>query len=102
LGLKPGFSLFDDKDSMSLLKDLTEIEFDGDKELLSALQTCISNWKNALILPEDLKRQTLSPSDREHAEFYERYHNHLRAYNALDFDDLILLPTLLLKTPSNA
>ncbi|MBU3006256.1 DNA helicase Rep [Paraglaciecola arctica] len=97
LGLKPGFSLFDDKDSMSLLKDLTEIEFDGDKELLSALQSCISNWKNALILPEDLKRQTLSPSDREHAEFYARYHNHLRAYNALDFDDLILLPTLLLK-----
>lgn len=97
LGLKPGFSLFDDKDSMSLLKDLTEVEFDGDKELLSGLQNCISNWKNALILPEDLKNQSLSPSDREHAEFYQRYHNHLRAYNALDFDDLILLPTLLLK-----
>lgn len=97
LGLKPGFSLFDDKDSMSLLKDLTEVEFDGDKELLSALQSCISNWKNDLILPEDLKHKTLSPSDLEHAEFYQRYHNHLRAYNALDFDDLILLPTVLLK-----
>ena len=45
LGLKPGFSLFDDKDSMALLKDLTEVEFDGDKELLSALQSRISNWK---------------------------------------------------------
>ena len=97
LGLKPGFSLFDDKDSMSLLKDLTEVEFDGDKELLSALQSCISNWKNDLILPEDLKHQTLSPSDVEHAQFYQRYYNHLRAYNALDFDDLILLPTVLLK-----
>ncbi|WP_339725764.1 DNA helicase Rep [uncultured Paraglaciecola sp.] len=97
LGLKPGFSLFDDKDSMSLLKDLTEVEFDGDKELLSALQNCISKWKNDLVLPEDLKHQTLSPADQEHAEFYQRYHNHLRAYNALDFDDLILLPTLLLK-----
>jgi ATP-dependent DNA helicase Rep len=97
LGLKPGFSLFDDKDSMSLLKDLTEIEFDGDKELISALQSCISNWKNDLILPEDLKNQTLSPSDVEHAAFYQRYYDHLRAYNALDFDDLILLPTVLLK-----
>jgi ATP-dependent DNA helicase Rep len=96
LGLKPGFSLFDDKDSMSLLKDLTEVEFDGDKELLSSLQSCISNWKNDLILPEDLKQQTLSPSEVEHAEFYQRYYN-LRAYNALDFDDLILLPTVLLK-----
>jgi ATP-dependent DNA helicase Rep len=97
LGLKPGFSLFDNKDSMSLLKDLTEVEFDGDKELLSGLQSCISNWKNDLILPEDLKNRTLSPSDIEHAEFYQRYYNHLRAYNALDFDDLILLPTVLLK-----
>jgi ATP-dependent DNA helicase Rep len=97
LGLKPGFSLFDDKDSMSLLKDLTEVEFDGDKELLSALQSRISNWKNDLILPEDLKNRTLSPTELEHGEFYQRYFNHLRAYNALDFDDLILLPTVLLK-----
>ena len=97
LGLKPGFSLFDNKDSMSLLKDLTEVEFDGDKDLLTGLQSCISNWKNDLILPEDLKNRTLSPSDIVHAEFYQRYYNHLRAYNALDFDDLILLPTVLLK-----
>jgi ATP-dependent DNA helicase Rep len=97
LGLKPGFSLFDDKDSMSLLKDLTEVEFDGDKDLLSALQSCISNWKNDLILPEDLKNKALFPGEVEHAEFYQRYYNHLRAYNALDFDDLILLPTVLLK-----
>ena len=97
LGLKPGFSLFDDKDSMSLLKDLTEVEFDGDKELLSALQNSISNWKNDLILPSDLKHKTLPPSDLEFAEIYQKYHDHLRAYNALDFDDLILLPTVLLK-----
>ncbi|MGS2719500.1 DNA helicase Rep [Paraglaciecola aestuariivivens] len=98
LGLKPGFSLFDDKDSMALLKDLTEVELDGDKELLGQLQSCISNWKNDLIMPEHLAKQSLSASDREFAEFYQRYHNHLRAYNALDFDDLILLPTLLLKS----
>ena len=97
LGLKPGFSLFDDKDSLSLLKDLTEVELDGDKEQLSLLQSCISNWKNDLILPEQLKQQALSPGEQEYAEFYQRYHNHLRAYNALDFDDLILLPTILLK-----
>lgn len=98
LGLKPGFSLFDDKDSMSLLKDLTLHELDGDKELLSLLQSRISNWKNDLIMPEQLTKQSLSASDAEFAEFYQRYQNNLRAYNALDFDDLILLPTLLLKT----
>ncbi len=98
LGIKPGFSLFDDKDSMALLKDLTDIELDGDKELLALLQSRISNWKNDLVLPEHLKGQTLSASDSEFAEFYQRYHNHMRAYNALDFDDLICLPTLLLRS----
>tara|TARA_R110000868_G_scaffold22375_6_gene91798 strand:+ start:1705 stop:3717 length:2013 start_codon:yes stop_codon:yes gene_type:complete len=98
LGLKSGFSLFDDKDSMALLKDLTAVELDGDKEQLSLLQSCISSWKNDLILPEHLKNQALSPGEVEFAEFYQRYHNNLRAYNALDFDDLILLPTLLLQS----
>ncbi|AEE21044.1 DNA helicase Rep [Paraglaciecola chathamensis] len=97
LGLKAGFSLFDDKDSMALLKDLTDVELGGDKDQLQLLQSCISNWKNDLLLPEQLLKRTSSAGDAEFAEFYQRYQNHLRAYNALDFDDLILLPTLLLK-----
>lgn len=98
LGFKAGFSLFDDKDTMALLKDLTETELDGDKDQLSLLQSCISNWKNDLLLPEQLQKIALSPGEVEFAEFYQRYQNHLRAYNALDFDDLILIPTLLLKS----
>jgi len=97
LGLKPGFSLFDDKDSMALLKDLTEVEYDGDKELLKFLQTSISNWKNDLLLPEQLLKTAHSKEEKQLAEFYLQYQSHLRAYNALDFDDLILMPTLLLK-----
>ncbi|MFQ3236388.1 MAG: ATP-dependent DNA helicase Rep [Paraglaciecola sp.] len=102
LGLKPGFSLFDDKDSLSLLKDLSEHELDGDKEQLKMLQSCISNWKNDLILPEQLLHKGSSAADGDFAQFYQRYQDHLRAYNALDFDDLILLPTLLLKNSETA
>ena len=98
LGLKPGFSLFDDKDSLSLLTDLTRETLDGDKDQLSLLQSCISNWKNDLILPDALLKQAQSTGEREFAEAYKRYQDNLKAYNALDFDDLILLPTLLLKT----
>ncbi|QJR81044.1 DNA helicase Rep [Alteromonas pelagimontana] len=97
LGLKPGFSLFDDKDSMALLNDLTSETLDGDKDQLSLLQSCISNWKNDLLLPDTLLKQVFSGGEKEFAEVYQQYQNHLRAYNALDFDDLILLPTLLLK-----
>ncbi len=98
LGLKPGFSLFDDKDSMALLSDLTTDTLDGDKDQLQLLQSCISNWKNDLILPDALLKQAQSTGEREFAEAYKRYQDNLKAYNALDFDDLILLPTLLLKT----
>ncbi|MDY6974672.1 MAG: DNA helicase Rep [Pseudomonadota bacterium] len=98
LGLKPGFSLFDDKDSFALLSDLTSDTLDGDKDQLQLLQSCISNWKNDLILPDALLKSATSTGEREFAEAYKRYQDNLKAYNALDFDDLILLPTLLLKS----
>ena len=101
LGYKPGFTLFDDQDSLALLKELTLDELDGDKELLSQLQMKISNWKNDLLLPDTVIKQNIEASfDPNHAlfaEIYQRYQQHMRAYNALDFDDLILVPTLLLK-----
>jgi len=97
LGYKPGFTLFDDQDSLSLLKALTEQELDGDKELLSQLQMSISNWKNDLLLPDAVLTQPLDTNTQLFAEFYQRYQQHMRAYNALDFDDLILVPTLLFR-----
>jgi len=97
LGYKPGFTLFDDQDSLSLLKELTLDELDGDKDLLSQLQSKISNWKNDLLLPDAVLKMAHDANSQEFGEFYQRYHQHMKAYNALDFDDLILIPTLLLK-----
>ncbi|MGV2873757.1 DNA helicase Rep [Colwellia sp. E150_009] len=97
LGYKPGFTLFDDQDSLSLLKELTVDELDGDKDLLSQLQNKISHWKNDLLLPDAALKMAHDADSQEFAEFYQRYHQHMKAYNALDFDDLILIPTLLLK-----
>ncbi|REL31209.1 DNA helicase Rep [Thalassotalea euphylliae] len=97
LGYKPGFTLFDDQDTIALLKELTEQELEGDKDLLSKLQMMISNWKNDLLLPDQVLKQAGDADTALYAEFYQRYHNHMKAYNALDFDDLILIPTLLLK-----
>lgn len=97
LGYKPGFTLFDDQDTLALLKELTIDEFDGDKDLLSKLQNMISNWKNDLLLPEVVVKQNTDAETAKYAEFYASYAQHMKAYNALDFDDLILIPTLLLK-----
>ncbi len=97
LGYKPGFTLFDDQDTLALLKELTQEELDGDKDLLNKLQMMISNWKNDLELPDSAIKRAADDDTRTYAEFYAKYQKHMKAYNALDFDDLILIPTLLLK-----
>ncbi|RUO66292.1 ATP-dependent DNA helicase Rep [Pseudidiomarina planktonica] len=97
LGMKPGFSLFDDQDTFALLKALTEDELDGDKTMLKLLSSQISNWKNAMLSPEQAAAQAQLPDEKLFAECYRRYQQNLRACNALDFDDLILLPTLLMR-----
>mgnify|MGYP003663762898 FL=1 len=97
LGYKPGFTLFDDQDSLALLKELTQEQLDGDKDLLSKLQMMISNWKNDLLLPDNAIKQAVDADAKLYAEFYAMYQKHMKAYNALDFDDLILIPTLLMR-----
>ncbi|WP_198781302.1 MULTISPECIES: DNA helicase Rep [Shewanella] len=97
LGLKPGFSLFDDQDTLALLKELTQDELDEDKDLLKALAGAISNWKGGLIIPEQASKIAKDEQQHLFASLYQRYAQHMKAYNALDFDDLILLPTLLLR-----
>ncbi|WP_299798209.1 DNA helicase Rep [uncultured Shewanella sp.] len=97
VGLKPGFSLFDDQDTLALLKELTEDEFDGDKDLLKMLMTAISNWKGDLVVPDQALKIARDEQSKLFAGMYQRYAKHMKAYNALDFDDLILLPTLLLR-----
>ena len=97
VGLKPGFSLFDDQDTMALLKELTENELDGDKDLLKMLTTAISNWKGDLVIPELALKKAKDEQLQLFALLYQRYAQHMKAYNALDFDDLILIPTLLLR-----
>ena len=98
LRLKANFTLFDDTDQMALLKELTDVELQGDKEQLSQLLNAISNWKNDLVLPGVALKRARDADEQRQAVLYERYQRHMTAYNALDFDDLILMPTLLLKT----
>lgn len=98
LGLKPGFSLFDDQDQLALLKELTEKQLDGDKDLLRQLLSTISNWKNDMLTPEQVIKRAQGEQQQLFADCFSMYHKQMKAYNALDFDDLILLPVLLMKT----
>jgi len=95
LGLKNGFSIFDGQDSQALIKDLLIQEHGSDGDQAQAIQHQISNWKNDRLLPEQAVAQASGPAQMLCAQAYRRYQRALKAYNALDFDDLILLPTVL-------
>ncbi len=97
LGFKANMTLFDEHDQMALLKELTADLLQEDKELLRALINRISNWKNDLCSPQQALTLARDNQEQIFAHCYDRYNKQLRAYNALDFDDLIMLPTLLFK-----
>ncbi|MCI0509590.1 ATP-dependent DNA helicase Rep [Chromohalobacter marismortui] len=97
LGYKPGFSLFDPEDAKALLRDLMQKEADTDAEQINAVQGQISQWKNDLVLPGQAISHAADEDAQYAARVYEAYSRHLKAYNAVDFDDLILLPVVLLR-----
>ncbi|HII3852270.1 TPA: DNA helicase Rep [Pasteurella multocida] len=97
LGFKANMTLFDEHDQYALLKELTADLLCEDKDLLRELISVISRWKNDLVLPPQAKQLARDHKQQMFAECYDRYNQQIRAYNALDFDDLIMLPTLLLQ-----
>ncbi|MFC0969876.1 DNA helicase Rep [Pasteurella multocida] len=97
LGFKANMTLFDEHDQYALLKELTADLLCEDKDLLRELISVISRWKNDLVLPPQAKQLARDHKQQMFAACYDRYNQQIRAYNALDFDDLIMLPTLLLQ-----
>lgn len=97
LGLKNGFTLFDDHDSKALIKDIVLREVPNAVEEVDYFRNMISLWKNDLVEPDDLRGKLDDPRDALALEVYDQYNRMLGAYNAVDFDDLIRLPTLLFR-----
>ncbi|MCY1199336.1 ATP-dependent DNA helicase Rep [compost metagenome] len=94
LGYKPGFSIFDESDIKALLTDIMQKEYSGD-DGVDEIKNYIGNWKNDLILPDEALAKARNPKEQTAAIVYLHYQRTLKAYNAVDFDDLILLPVKL-------
>jgi ATP-dependent DNA helicase Rep len=92
LGYKPKFSLLDAADAQAILADI--IKATGKATLRRAAAT-VSNWKNALLDPDAALAAAEDEEDRQLAIAYKGYQATLRAYQAMDFDDLIRLPAQL-------
>jgi len=99
LGLKHGFSIFDNHDSTALLTELLRSSSVDQTDLASKVLAQISRWKSALVEP----KQALAAAHNDAgvamaAKLYEQYNQHLRTCNGVDFDDLIMLPVSLFRT----
>lgn len=96
-GLRPNFTLFDEQDALGILQSITD-NHALDKQAAIEVSQQISRLKSALLTPEQVMRKASNPAEQRIARFYDRYTRQLRAFNAVDFDDLIMLPCQLLMT----
>ncbi|MGB0359877.1 MAG: DNA helicase Rep [Endozoicomonas sp.] len=97
LGYKAGFSIFDQQDARSLMTDLMQRDASADDSGVDQVQHAISNWKNDLITPKQALERARQPWEQTAAIVYEHYNRMLKAYNSVDFDDLIMKPVELLR-----
>jgi ATP-dependent DNA helicase Rep len=95
LGYRKGFSILDTQDTETLLKELNrQASLSVD---LADLRWQISHWKGTLQSPDEVLASARNDTEAAHARLYERYQRQLLAYNAVDFDDLIMQPVHLLQ-----
>jgi len=93
------FSIFDESDAQALVKDIvtTQLNLDDKKFDPRSVRYAISNAKNQGWSPTDLEREQPNFRGRTIANVYSEYQKSLAANNALDFDDLILIPVQLFR-----
>lgn len=91
------FSILDESDAQNLIKNIVtkKLNLDDKKFDPRKMRYTISNAKNLGLSPQQYALENLDYKGRVIAEVYEEYQNELAANNALDFDELILIPVRL-------
>src|SRR5438105_4745150 len=96
LGFGANFTVYDQDDSEALVKRLLEQRGHSPKaNPPRAIHAVISGAKNRMLLPEELGASAESPLERVAAEIFAVLGPTLKQANAMDFDDLLLLPLTL-------
>ena len=96
------FSIYDETDSQTLVKEIViqDMNLDPKRFDPKKIKRAISNAKNQCFTSNDLEEKADNQFDKTVAEAYKRYRISLSRNNALDFDDLLLLPVFLLRQNS--
>jgi ATP-dependent DNA helicase Rep len=99
IGYKPQFSILDASDSLHILSEVLKTT---DKALLKGTQYRISRWKNDFLSADAALVHAQDKDAIAAAKVYRTYQDTLRAYQAMDFDDLIRLPVELFEQDGEA
>jgi DNA helicase-2/ATP-dependent DNA helicase PcrA len=99
VGLTSNFSILDTDDQVRLLKQIMEAaRIDSKRWPVNALMGQIQRWKDKGFLPDEIPADQDSDFANGRARaLYTAYQERLRALNAADFGDLLLLTVNLLK-----
>ncbi len=93
------FTIYDTADQKSVIKQVIDnLNLSEFKELnVGFLKMQIDKFKNANLSIKDIESKSQTFEDEKIVEVYKAYCDTLRSNNALDFNDLLLLPIRLLK-----
>jgi DNA helicase-2/ATP-dependent DNA helicase PcrA len=99
IGHTKKFVIYDESDQQSVVKGIMKRLGLDDKQLTPRIVLSRISWaKNHMLDPQELYLQSADPKTEKIAHLFEEYRKELRKANALDFDDLLLEATRLLKT----
>ncbi|MCP3690450.1 MAG: UvrD-helicase domain-containing protein [Gammaproteobacteria bacterium] len=101
LGYRKGFSIMDARDVESCLGELMLRSEQDDPAFVKQTMYQISRWKNEFIEAATAQASAATPLEQMQAQIYQAYQDHLLACNAVDFDDLIMLPVQLFRGNDN-
>jgi DNA helicase-2/ATP-dependent DNA helicase PcrA len=90
LGYTRGFTIYDEQDSLRLVKAcVEELDIDPKRFAPRGIRRQISDAKNALLDAEAYRLKVSSFFEQTAADVYELYEKRAHAANAMDFDDLL-------------
>jgi DNA helicase-2/ATP-dependent DNA helicase PcrA len=91
LGYTRGFTIYDEGDSVRLVKRcIEELDIDPKRFTPRAIKRQISDAKNTLEDAEAYRKRVDSFFEQTAADVYELYEQRIHSMNAMDFDDLLL------------
>jgi len=101
-GLRRNFSVLDSPDSRALLKEALLQDTVIPDSCIESCRAAISAWKNDLVDPDQAARSATDEAEAARARQYAAYQQALSSYNAVDFDDLLVLPARILGEQASA